>query len=91
MSALLTIGEVAWATGIKASAIRYYEEAGLLPEPERVGGKRRYDEEVLRRLALIRGAKRRVYLRRDSDSRVWLSRQDRCCGALAVGRIEEAG
>ena len=58
MSALLTIGEVARRAGIRASAIRYYEEAGLLPEPERVGGKRRYDEEVLRRLALIWGARR---------------------------------
>ena len=43
---------------MRASAIRYYEEAGLLEEPERVSGKRRYDEEVLRRLALIVGAKR---------------------------------
>lgn len=58
MPALLTIGEVARRVGVRASAIRYYEEAGLLPEPERVGGKRRYDEEVLRRLALIGGAKR---------------------------------
>jgi DNA-binding transcriptional MerR regulator len=58
MSAFLTIGEVAGRAGVRASAIRYYEEAGLLEEPERVGGKRRYDEEVLRRLALIGSAKR---------------------------------
>lgn len=58
MSALLTIGEVALRAGVRASAIRYYEEAGLLEGPERVGGKRRYDEGVLRRLALIGGAKR---------------------------------
>ena len=58
MSTLLTIGEVARRAGVRASAIRYYEEAGLLEEPERVGSKRRYDEEVLRRLALIGGAKR---------------------------------
>jgi len=58
MSAVLTIGEVAGRAGVRASAIRYYEEAGLLEEPERVGGKRRYDEEVLRRLALIGSAKR---------------------------------
>lgn len=58
MPAVLTIGEVARRAGVRASAIRYYEEAGLLEEPERVGGKRRYDEEVLRRLALIGGAKR---------------------------------
>ena len=58
MSTLLTIGEVARRAGVRASAIRYYEEAGLLEEPERVGGKRRYDEETLRRLALIGSAKR---------------------------------
>ncbi len=59
MPAVLTIGEVARRAGVRASALRYYEEAGLLEEPERVGGKRRYDEEVLlRRLALIGGAKR---------------------------------
>ncbi len=58
MPASLTIGEVARRAGVRASAIRYYEEAGLLEEPERVGGKRRYDEGVLRRLALIGGAKR---------------------------------
>ena len=58
MSTLLTIGEVARRAGVRASAIRYYEEAGLLEEPERVGGKRRYDKEALRRLALIGGAKR---------------------------------
>ena len=58
MSTLLTIGEIARRAGVRASAIRYYEEAGLLEEPERVGGKRRYDEEALRRLALIGGAKR---------------------------------
>ena len=58
MPAPLTIGGVARSAGVRASTIRYYEEAGLLPAPERVGGKRRYDEEVLRRLALIGGAKR---------------------------------
>ena len=58
MPDLLTIGEVARRAGVSASAIRYYEEAGLLGEPERIGGKRRYDEGVLRSLALIGGAKR---------------------------------
>jgi MerR family redox-sensitive transcriptional activator SoxR len=51
------IGEVARQVGINASAIRYYEKEGLLAEPERVGGKRRYDSEVVRRLALIEAAK----------------------------------
>jgi MerR family redox-sensitive transcriptional activator SoxR len=54
----LSIGEVARRAGINASAIRYYEGVGLLPEPERVGGKRRYDEAVIRKLATIDAAKR---------------------------------
>lgn len=57
MSASLAIGEVARHAGVSTSAIRYYEKVGLLEEPERVGDKRRYDEEVLSRLALIDGAK----------------------------------
>ena len=55
---MLAIGEVARRAGVSASAIRYYERTGLVPEPGRVGGKRRYEPEVLRRLALIEAAKR---------------------------------
>ena len=38
----LTIGAVAKLTGKSASAIRYYEQIGLLPEPARAAGRRRY-------------------------------------------------
>ena len=55
---LLSIGEVARTTGKAASAIRYYEEIGLLPEPERVSGRRRYPPEVVRTLAVIETAQR---------------------------------
>ena len=54
----LTIGEVASRAGMSASRIRYYEARGLLAEPERVAGKRRYAEEVFRRLAIIDAAQR---------------------------------
>ena len=54
----LSIGEVACRAGISASAIRYYEKVGLVPEPERIGGKRRYEPEVIQRLSLIEAAKR---------------------------------
>lgn len=54
----LSIGEVAGRVGISTSAIRYYEGVGLLEEPERVGGKRRYHPGVVQRLALIEAAKR---------------------------------
>jgi MerR family redox-sensitive transcriptional activator SoxR len=54
----MAIGEVAERAGMSASRIRYYEARGLLPEPERVAGKRRYGEAVLRRLAIIDAAQR---------------------------------
>ena len=49
----LTIGEVARRAGVATSAIRYYERVGLLPAPDRVSGQRRYDDQVLGRLAFI--------------------------------------
>ncbi len=52
----LTISEVARQAGIRASAIRYYEIVGLLPPPQRVSGQRRYNAEILRRLAFIQAA-----------------------------------
>ncbi|WP_329048482.1 MerR family DNA-binding transcriptional regulator [Amycolatopsis sp. NBC_01488] len=39
---LLTIGELARRTGVATSALRYWEEQGLLPAPGRVAGQRRY-------------------------------------------------
>jgi MerR family redox-sensitive transcriptional activator SoxR len=52
----LPIGEVARRTGLRASAIRYYEQAGLLPSPPRTSGQRRYDPSILDRIALIQFA-----------------------------------
>lgn len=54
----LAIGEVAARSGMSASRIRYYEDRGVLPEPDRVAGKRRYSDDVLRRLAIIDAAQR---------------------------------
>ena len=51
---MLTIGEVAARAGLRTSALRYYEDVGILPPAERVSGKRRYDEAVLARLAVVR-------------------------------------
>lgn len=49
----LTISEVAKQLGLKASAIRYYEQIGILPKAQRVSGQRRYDNTVLYRIALV--------------------------------------
>jgi MerR family transcriptional regulator, redox-sensitive transcriptional activator SoxR len=50
----LRIGDLARGAGLRASALRYYEHAGLLPAARRVGGHRRYDRGALRTLAVIR-------------------------------------
>jgi len=50
----LTIGELARRTGVAASALRYYEELGLLPAPPRISGQRRYPESAVTIVAAIR-------------------------------------
>src|SRR5215813_277903 len=54
---LLTISQVAQQIGIRASAIRYYEQIGLLPPARRMSGQRRYDPTFLYRLAIIQRAR----------------------------------
>ena len=53
----MTISEVARQVGLRPSAIRYYEQLGILPSAERRGGQRRYDTSVLYRLAVIQRAR----------------------------------
>jgi DNA-binding transcriptional MerR regulator len=50
---LLTIGELARRAGVTASAVRYWEELGLLPAPARISGQRRYPESAARLVAAI--------------------------------------
>jgi MerR family redox-sensitive transcriptional activator SoxR len=54
--ATLTIGQVAASVGVNASAVRFYERRGLMPEPERVSGQRRYRPDAVARLRTIRAA-----------------------------------
>lgn len=49
----MTIGELARRTGVRTSALRYYEELGLLPVPARVSGQRRYPESAARVVGTI--------------------------------------
>ncbi|HWY55200.1 MAG TPA: MerR family transcriptional regulator [Terriglobales bacterium] len=53
----LTISEVARRAGLQPSAIRYYEQIGILFPPQRISGQRRYDTAVLHRLAVIQRAR----------------------------------
>jgi DNA-binding transcriptional MerR regulator len=55
---MLSIGQMSRRTGVKVPTIRFYEQKGLLPEPERTAGnQRRYRLETLNRLAFIRHAR----------------------------------
>jgi len=54
----LTIGELSERSGIATSAIRYYEDRGLVDSRRTTGNQRRYERPMLRRLAFIRTAQR---------------------------------
>ena len=53
----MKISELASQVGLQSSAIRYYEQIGLLPPAERVGGQRRYDTSALYRMVIIQRAR----------------------------------
>ena len=50
------IGEIGRRAGIRTSAIRFYEDIGLLRETLRVNGRRRYDADVLLQIRAIQVA-----------------------------------
>lgn len=52
----ITIGELAKRSGVAASAIRFYEEKGLISSTRTEGGQRQYRKETLRRVGFIRAA-----------------------------------
>jgi MerR family redox-sensitive transcriptional activator SoxR len=58
MGELLTIGEVARRSGVAASALRFYEDRGLIRSERAGSGHRRYPRAVLRRIAFIVFAQR---------------------------------
>lgn len=70
----MSICEVARRTGVRPSALRYYESMGILPPPRRVSGQRRYDAGILRQVRFIQCAQRaglslaEIKLLRDSST-----------------------
>ena len=57
-SAPLTIGDVSERSGVATSALRYYEDQGLISSERTSGNQRRYQRSTLRRVAFIRSAQR---------------------------------
>ena len=56
MSELLTVGQVADRCGIAPSAVRYYDDRGLVRSTRSDGGQRRFERDTIRRIAFITAA-----------------------------------
>jgi MerR family transcriptional regulator, redox-sensitive transcriptional activator SoxR len=56
MASELSVGEVATRSGVAVSALHFYERKGLIESHRTSGNQRRYERDVLRRLAIIRMA-----------------------------------
>jgi MerR family redox-sensitive transcriptional activator SoxR len=56
-SDLLSIGELAQRSGMAPSALRYYEELGLITSTRTSSGRRRFERQMLRRLAFVRAGR----------------------------------
>jgi MerR family redox-sensitive transcriptional activator SoxR len=54
----LTIGQVAERTGAATSALRYWEDLGLIHSVRTAGNQRRYERAIIRRVSFIRAAQR---------------------------------
>ena len=54
----LTIGQVAERTGAATSALRYWEDLGLISSVRTTGNQRRYERATIRRVSFIRAAQR---------------------------------
>lgn len=52
----VSIGQVSRQTGVAASALRYYERAGILHKATRINGRRMYDPATIKRIDLLRFA-----------------------------------
>ena len=81
----LTIGQLAQRFGLKTSAIRYYEATGVLPEPAREHGHRRYGPDAVRRMEVLDVAKRAGFSL--DEARVLLQRTE--AGSPAYEALRE--
>jgi len=75
----MTISQLAHRSGVPATTLRYYEKAGILPQPPRTdAGYRRYDEDALTRIGFLQRARTLGIELRDIAELVRLWDGDRC-------------
>ena len=78
----MSISEVARHFGLATSAIRYYEDQGLLPPARRRSGRRVYDADVLTQLSVIELAKAAGFTLREIGELI-----EGCSGRAAPGQM----
>jgi DNA-binding transcriptional MerR regulator len=87
----LTIGELAQRAGVRPSTIRYWERIGVLPEPSRLRGRRRYEATALEALLVIRLAQQAGFTLRELRALRAATRRSRSGewrAVLAAKRVE---
>lgn len=84
----MKIGELARAGGVNVETIRFYQRKGLLPEPPRADGPRRYAQADLERLRSIRAAQTAGFTLDEIGTLLALDRADRSAAhSMATARI----
>lgn len=78
----MRIGELADQVGVNPKTVRYYEQIGLLPDPERTAsGYREYDEGDIERLVFVKTAQRLgLSLAEVAEILAFRDRGERPCG-----------
>lgn len=82
----LTVSQVARASGVKLSTVRYYERLGIVPPPPRsAGGYRRYSPEAVDRIRFVRHAQQLGFSLSETKQllALWTEPHDEC------GRVRE--
>lgn len=84
----MKIGDLARAGGVNVETIRFYQRKGLLPEPPRADGARRYARADLERLRSIRAAQTAGFTLEEIGTLLALDRSDRSAAhSMATARI----
>ncbi len=84
----MKIGDLARAGGVSVETIRFYQRRGLLTEPPRAAGARRYSDGDLERLRSIRAAQTAGFTLEEIATLLDLNHDDRAAArALAEARI----
>ena len=88
----MTIGRAAKAAGVNIDTIRYYQRRGLVEEPKLpLGGQRKYDEAVVRRVKFIKRAQTLGFTLEETRSLLSFEQANSCCDTrdLALHKVHE--